>query len=237
MIRLFNQDARVFIEDCEDEYDCIFMDPPDNIGLKYHGVLDKKDDYYGWLEHLIMESMLKCKVLWISYYWKHDIEIKYLVRRILHNYHPSWTVKNFIWKFNFGQHCYTDCGSGYRNILRLARYDWNWNTDAIKVESVRQQVNDPRAAKGGKVPLDVWEFPRVTGNSTERRSWHPTQHPEALLTRLYKLSNCKTVLDLFVGSGTSIRVCKRLNIDLDCVELSDYYCEQLEKEHKILRSK
>ena len=229
MIRLFNQDALDFVRGCGN-YDCIFMDPPDNIGLDYPQG-DNRKDYYSFLELLIMDAMLKCKVLWLSYYWKHDLEIKNIVYRILKNYHPSWTDKCFIWKFNFGQHMYTDCGSGYRNILRLACYDWKWNTEAIKVKSFRMEHNDPRAA-GLKVPLDVWEFPRVVGNSKERRSWHPTQHPEALLERIYLLSNCKSVLDLFAGSGTSIRVCKRLGIDLDTVELSGTYCKELEKEHE-----
>lgn len=227
MIRLFNQDALEFIKDCG-KYDCIFMDPPDNIGLKYPQG-DKRADYYQFLELLIMESMLKCKVLWLSYYWKHDINIKSIVYRILKNYHPSWVAKTFIWKFNFGQHQYTDCGSGYRSILRLNAYDWSWNTDAIRIESYRQKVGDKRA-KDKCVPLDVWEFPRVV-NSSERRVWHPTQHPEALLKRMYLLSNCKTVLDLFCGSGTSIRVCKSLGIDLDAVELSFFYCKKLREEH------
>lgn len=229
LIRLFETDALEFIRS-SGQYDCIFMDPPDNIGLGYPQG-DQRGDYYSFLELLIMESLLKCKVFWLSYYWKHDLEIKTMVHRILRNYHPSWSNKTFIWKFNFGQHQYTDCGSGYRSILRLACYGTKWNTNAIKVRSYRQEVGDPRAA-GECVPLDVWEFPRVV-SSKERRAWHPTQHPEALLKRMYLLSDCKRVLDLFVGSGTSIRVCKSLGIDLDCVELSPYYCKKLREEHEI----
>lgn len=223
---IYNAEALEFVRGCG-KYDCIFMDPPDNIGLKYNGVIDKRDDYYDWLDHLIRESMLKAKVVWLSYYWKHDIEIKYRVCRILQAYHPSWQAKTFIWAFNFGQHQVMDCGSGYRPILRLSAYDKKWNTDAIKVESYRQKVGDPRASIGGAVPLDVWEFPRVTGNCKERRAWHPTQHPEALMERMYLLSDCKSVLDLFAGTGTSIRVCKKLGIEIDAVELSEYYYKKL----------
>lgn len=229
---IYNQDALEFVRSCK-AYDCIFMDPPDNIGLLYDGVIDERDDYYQFLELLTLESMLKAKVVWLSYYWKHDIAIKTFIGRILQNYHPSWQAKTFIWKFNFGQHQQTDCGSGYRPILRLSCYDKHWNTDAIRVESYRQQVGDARADPRGCVPLDVWEFPRITGNNTERRKWHPTQHPEALMERLFLLSDCKSVLDLFAGTGTSIRVCKKLGIACDAVELSKIYYERLLSENPV----
>lgn len=229
---IYNAEALEFVRDCK-AYDCIFMDPPDNIGLKYHDIVDKRDDYYEWLELVIMGAMLKAKVVWLSYYWKHDIEIKTMVGRILRAYHPSWQAKTFIWKFNFGQHLYTDCGSGYRSILRLSAYDKKWNTDAIKIESYRLKAGDSRAKPEGCVPLDVWEFPRITGNNKERRRWHPTQHPEALLERMYLLSDCKSVLDLFAGTGTSIRVCKRLGIEIDAVELSEYYYKRLCDENPV----
>jgi len=229
MIKLHCTKAEDFLRRDEGIWDCIFMDPPDNIGLVYQGYDDKRSDYYPWLESLILESLLRCEVLWVSYYWKHDLPIKNMVYRILRDYHPSWFVKSFIWKFNFGQHLYTDCGSGFRFLLRLSRYDTFWNTDAIRIESERMRLGDKRAVLGGCVPLDVWEFPRVVGNSVERRAWHPTQHPEALMERMYLLSNCKSVLDLFGGSGTSIRVCKKLGIDLDIVEISKHYCKKLKE--------
>jgi site-specific DNA-methyltransferase (adenine-specific) len=231
MIRLFNEAAEDFLKRDLGSYDTIFMDPPDNSGLEYDGYKDLRDDYYPWLEGLILESMKRCKVLWISYYWKHDITLKFLVHRILRDYHPSWLAKTFIWQFNFGQNMVTDCGSGYRPILRLARYDKAWSTESIRVESERQRLNDSRACETGCVPLDVWEFPRICGNFPERRKWHPTQHPEALMERIYKMSGTRKALDLFAGSGTSIRVAKRLGFDLDTVEISGQYCEKLRSEH------
>jgi len=93
-------------------------------------------------------------------------------------------------------------------------------------------MNDSRA-KGPKVPGDVWTFPRITGNHSERRSWIPTQHPEALLERIVLMSGGKRVLELFSGSGTMIRVCKRLGVDLDTVELNGDYVNLLRKEHSL----
>lgn len=100
------------------------------------------------------------------------------------------------------------------------------------------------------MPDDVWDFdadapdgckfcgwaasgvldaPRVTGNSGERRRWHPTQHPERLMERIL-LSSGGPVLDLFGGTGTTLRVAKRLGLDCDIVELDAGYCAAIAME-------
>jgi len=221
------------------------MDPPDNIGLDYGlGINDKKlaKDYYSWLESIILKSMLIGNVVWVSYYHKHDLKIKAMVDWLVHHIKPSWEARTFIWRFTFGQYRETDCGSGYRPILRLAKPGVKWNTDEIRVVSKRMELGDPRAA-GPRVPDDVWEFPRIVGNSLERRKWIPTQHPEALLERIVKMSVSENhgptyvgskkprVLELFSGSGTMIRVAKKLNVDLDTVELNDNYIRRIRAEH------
>jgi DNA modification methylase len=92
----------------------------------------------------------------------------------------------------------------------------------IKVPSTRQAIGDKRAAPGGKIPDDVWEwdaegvwheFPRVVGNAKERREWHPTQHPEGLMERIIRMSTnseSDRILDCFLGTGTTLRVAQRL---------------------------
>ena len=243
MIKLINAEAWDWMNNCEDQYDMIFMDPPDNIGLDYgEGINDKRRQYYSWLWGIIFEALSMSKVVWISYYHKHDLEIKKMVARLLKQYKPSWEARTFIWRFTFGQYRETDCGSGYRPILRLSSPGVNWNCNGIRVMSKRMEIGDKRAA-GLRVPDDVWEFPRIVGNSKERRSWCPTQHPEALLIRIVRISlgimpnvTSNKVLELFTGAGTMIRVVKRLNkinfdIDLDTVELSSEYCKKLRAEH------
>lgn len=237
MIKLINAEALEFLSNCQDKYDLIFFDPPDNIGLNYGGYIsDNRSDYYQWLELLILKSMFLSKVVWISYYHKHDLKIKSMVNWIINTIKPSWKARTFIWRFTFGQYRETDCGSGYRPILRLSSPGVKWNCP--RVISKRMLLGDKRAA-GLRVPDDVWEFPRVVGNSEERRAWCPTQHPEALIGRIVKMSigESPRVLELFTGSGTMIRVVKQLNnnrnidIDLDTVELSSEYCKKLRAEH------
>lgn len=228
---IINIDCLEYIRECsKGDFKIIFMDPPDNIGLGYNGYQDnlKPGEYYDRLELLVREALRVGDVIWLSYYWKHDLEIKYRVRRLLSAY---WQAKTFIWRFTFGQHCETDCGSGYRPILRIANQSVKFDADAIRVPSLRQtKYNDPRANPDGRVPDDVFEVPRVTGNAKERRSWHPTQHPEALIERILKLSGPGRVLDCFGGTGTVARVCKRLGWDCVTCEIDPTYCEKINAE-------
>ena len=80
---------------------------------------------------------------------------------------------------------------------------------------------------------DVFDFPRVTGNSAQRCDWHPTQLHEELVERCIKLSTTDgdTVLDPFGGTGTTLRVCERLERNCTLIELDEGYCARIKKAH------
>jgi DNA modification methylase len=221
-IRVFNQDANQFLDSAPKEhYDGIFLDPPDNLRLRYDGFIDHRDDYINWLAKLVRTCTGHSPVIWLSYYWKHDVQLKVALRDILEL--REW--KQIIWHFTFGQYRKNDLTNCYRPILRISKKGTKWDLDGIKIESERMKLGDKRAA-GPKVPGDVWEFPRVVGNAKERRKWHVTQHPEALMERIYRMTPGTKFLDLFGGSGTSGIVCERLGYNCDLVEISKSYCDQ-----------
>jgi DNA modification methylase len=87
---------------------------------------------------------------------------------------------------------------------------------------------------------DVFDFPRVTGNSAQRCDWHPTQLHEELVERCIKLSTTEgdTVVDPFGGTGTTLRVCERLKRPCTLIELDEGYCKQIAKANglKVCRS-
>lgn len=232
MKTLYNGDCLDLLETRE-PFDCVLADPPDNLGLSYSGFNDRNDHYYDWLLRRLRGMMEVAPIVWLSYYWKHDLEIKFLVRNLIKFEKPSWEAKSFIWRFTFGQHCETDSGSGFRFILRLRKSTIPWSPPE-RVPSIRLRTGDPRANPDGRVPDDVWEVPRVTGNSSERRSWHPTQHPEEIYRRMLDSSRTPKglplkVLDCFGGTGTLFRV----NPDGSTIcEISEHYCEQLTEEHQ-----
>jgi site-specific DNA-methyltransferase (adenine-specific) len=92
---------------------------------------------------------------------------------------------------------------------------WTFNDLAIRIESARQRAGDKRADDRGKVPENVWAFPRLVGNSKKRWRYidpktgkekrFPTQLPVELVDRIVAgHSNVtETVLDPFTGSGTT----------------------------------
>lgn len=217
-------------------YVCSFADPPDGLGLRHNGYNDRpRDGYMDWLTRVLESTIPHCGVTWLSHNAIWDLAVKHWAHRYGSD-RPDLEIKPFVWTFTFGQNRNSDCGPGHRPILRFRRKDVPLYPDQIKVPSWRELHGDKRAAKGGRVPLDAWtEFPRVVGNAKERRPWHPTQHPEALVERAIKLSTREgdDVLDLFSGTGTVIRVCKRINRNTTSVELNPAFCAEIAKEHRL----
>ena len=59
----------------------------------------------------------------------------------------------------------------------------------------------------------------------EKDRWHPTQKPVALIRAILRDYECQTVLDPFLGSGTTLIACKELNRRCIGIEISEKYCE------------
>lgn len=225
------------------KFDVSFMDPPDALNLKLNGYRDRpKKGYMDWLGNILDHVIPMCGITWVSYNSIWDLDMSAWAKECL-ELNPQLTCKKIQWVFTFGQNRKTDCGPGHRPILRFRWKDAQLYPDQIKVASWRQLNGDKRAAPGGRVPLDVWDFPRVVGNSKERRAWHPTQHPEGLVERAIRLSTPDTtstavprVLDLFAGTGTCMRVCKRIQRDCISVELNPAYVKELVAEHGLRKT-
>jgi hypothetical protein len=212
----------------------IFIDPPDGIGLKYEGVSDKYDNYIDWLADVLTKCIAKAPTVWISYNALHDLAVKHWAYEY-YLLHPDVEIRPFVQHFTFGQNRNSDCGNGHRPLLRIRQPGTPLYPEQIKVPSWRQLNGDKRAAKGGRVPLDAWDFPRVTGNSRQRRAHHPTQLHEGLVERALLLTTREGdhVIDCFGGTGTTLRVCKRIGRRCTLVELSSFYCQKIAEEHNL----
>jgi len=88
---------------------------------------------------------------------------------------------------------------------------WIFNYEELK------KINSEKQKDGSEKQMrDVWLFPLVQGKERLRgkdgRALHPTQKPEEMLKRIILASSNKndTVLDPFLGSGTTVVVAKRL---------------------------
>ena len=151
---------------------------------------------------------------------------------------PGLEAKPCVQTFTFGQHCHHDLGNNHRPLLRLRWFHAPLRPDAIRVPSWRQENGDKRADPRGRVPGDVFDFTRVTGNSKQRRPWHPTQLNEGLVERCIKFTTPQgeSVLDPFAGTGTTLRVCRPLGNPCTLIEIDKGYCAEIVKEHGMKRS-
>jgi len=140
--------------DCLDVHgwwDTIFLDPPDNIGLKYDGFEDRFDDYEAWLESVISHASSCARCVWVSFNSRWVVEMSHVVRRLGLNY------KMCVQTFTFGQHNNNDLGNNHRPLWRLWKDDLLLFPDAIRVKSWRQENGDKRASPLGRVPGDVFD--------------------------------------------------------------------------------
>lgn len=66
---------------------------------------------------------------------------------------------------------------------------------------------------------DVWEI------TQEMKNDHPAPFPIALVDRIIASTNCKIVLDPFIGSGTTALSALNYNVDYVGFDISEDYCQ------------
>jgi len=209
------------------QIDLIIADPPDNIGLKYDGFKDNqppdvyKQNIQDWLD---MMAGLTNGPIFFTFNAKWTELIEYALGNSC-----IPIIQRLQWYYTFGQ---DQTNRGRYGLCYRPMYWLNSDyvrPEEIKVPSARQtKYNDKRALPGGKMPPNVWEFPRVCGTFKEKRKWSPTQLPEALVERIVK-GHCRPggrVLDPFLGSGTTAIVCQRLGVNCVGVEISENVIQQ-----------
>lgn len=208
--------------------DLLFMDPPYNFGISYEagdkGAGDRLPPAHflallrRWLRQAA-ETVRPGGAVWVLLpdEWAADATV------CLYHTH-GFPRRGWIkWHETFGAQTRTKFARTSRHLLYHVRPDGpvTFEADAVKVPSARQtKYRDRRAAAGGKVPGDVWQFARVCGTFAERAEGFPTQLPEALLERVVKACSRpgELVREFFAGSGSLARVCLRLGRRYDGYE-------------------
>lgn len=173
-----------------------------------------------------------------------------------------------IWHFNFGLHAQRRLSGRYETLLWWTKSDeYTFNLDDVRVPqlypgkrhgaSKGTLAGKPSGNPKGKNPSDfwsfsphdafvvnpIWELPNVKSNHPEK-TFHPCQFPAELVTRcvLALTDPGDTVLDPFVGSGTSaLAACvagrNAIGIDRDprYVALARHRLSLLEQDRLVLR--
>jgi len=228
-IKFFEQDAR--------RWDTLFSDCPDNIGLNYGTYDDNlpESEYIDLLRKWLFLFTERSRCVWFSYNAKWWAHVGRIVTELEEYFGKNIETKPCVQVYTFGQHNQHDLGSNHRPLLRIRWNDAPLYPDAIRIPSWRQEHGDKRADPRGRVPSDVFDVPRVTGNSKQRRAYHPTQLNEVLVERCIKLTTApgEHVVDPFGGTGTTLRVCRRINRPCTLVEIDRFYCKEIASEHKL----
>lgn len=221
----------------DDPIKCIFADIPDNIGLKYDTYSDDipEAEYIAKVERWLRLFIEKAPTVWLSFNARYTIEFGSLCDSVRRD--TGVRIKPCVQVFTFGQHSHTDLGNNHRPLWRFQREGANLYPDDIRVESERQRMGDKRADPRGRVPGDVFDFSRVVGNAKQRRAWHPTQLHEGLVERAIRFTTApgEWVIDPFGGTGTTLRVCRRINRPCTLIELDPKYCKEIAEEHGMER--
>jgi site-specific DNA-methyltransferase (adenine-specific) len=220
----------------EKSVDLIFADPPYNIGLKYDNHKDNMpyEEYLNWTEKWITACLRVLKdtgSIYIAIGDEYAAEVVSILKK------KGLSMRNWIiWHYTFGQNQRKKFSRAHTHIIYFTKDQTNFtfNSDDIRVKSVRQKIGDKRANPKGKIPDDVWKISRVAGTFKERVKNFPCQMPLALLERVIKASSNAgdIVLDPFIGSGTTAVASKKLGRKYIGIDISPNYVKNVENRLK-----
>jgi site-specific DNA-methyltransferase (adenine-specific) len=188
---------------------CIFVsDPPFNIGYHYNQYKDKmkEDDYYNWLFE-IFGTNKQVIIHYPEYLYKYSFKIGLTPEKVV-----SWVYNS-------------NTGKQHRDIAFFGV-----KPDFRKVGQDYKNPKDKRIAKrileGKKAKLyDWWEINQVKNVSLEKTE-HPCQMPLKVMENIIGiLPDEYTIIDPFLGSGTTALACQKYGRKFIGIELDFKYFE------------
>lgn len=215
MNEIMHGDCLELMKDLPDNsVNCVWIDPPYNIGYKYSKYKDKRNDYFEWMEKVLTECFRLLKRdgnIFMKMWSKYVFEFGDIFRKIgfVHK-------NNIIWKRKSCANYSDKFLGGYEIIFFFSKSEDNyWNSDAILRKTEFLKRWDGSKEYKGRFN-DLWDDvkPVTAGNlihpegiyvKGSGKKEHPAQHPEELVKRCI-LCGCPEdglILDCFAGSGTT----------------------------------
>jgi len=226
-IEIRTGDALEMLKGVESEsIDLIIADPPYNLGKDYgnnheiRGFEEYLDFSKAWLKesHRVLANRGTIYVFmgfrFISYLYD-------ILDRDLGMFFNSWIT----WHYTQGMGRTKGFSPRHDDILMFTKTkEFCFNLDSVRIP---QKYYRQRNNMAGANPGDVWTFSHVHYSNPERED-HPTQKPEALISRMVLASSNEgdLVLDPFCGCGTTARVCQALNRHCLGIELNPEFVVQ-----------
>jgi len=203
--------------------DLIIADPPYNLGKDYGNNHDNQqfDEYMDFSRHWLQEAVRILKPTGTIYVFMGFRFISYLyntMEREMKLLFNSWIV----WHYTQGTGKTKGFSPRHDDILMFTKSEqFTFNLDEVRIP---QKYYRSRNNMRGANPGDVWEFSHVHYCHENRQS-HPTQKPEGLIERMVLASSRVEdwILDPFMGSGTTARVCQQLGRNSIGIEINPEY--------------
>jgi site-specific DNA-methyltransferase (adenine-specific) len=222
--------------------DLIFADPPYNIKKAEWDTFESQQQYVEWSLQWIEEASRILKptgTLYICGFSEILADLKLPASRFFRG--CRWVVWHYKNKANLG----ADWGRSHESILHFRKSrEFTFNVDDARIpygDHTLKYPDHPQAessqyGKGkkdhlwrphprGAKPKDVLEIP-TTCNGMHEKTPHPTQKPEELLRKIVLASSNAgdTIIDPFLGSGTTAVVAEQLKRRWKGCDISIEYC-------------
>lgn len=233
--KIYNEDCLTTLARLPNEcLDMIFADPPFNIGKKYNGYKDQKDNYFEWQEKWIKECFRVLKPTGTFYLMTIDRNLPYT----LYSMSKYGLFINLIkWKNVSAAHSKRQFWASTQPIVMFGKTEkYIFNTYAETRETFKLWSKERQSRMKGQL-LDYWDdIPLVYAGSIvhkeailkpgTKKKAHLAQMPEHLPGRTMKFSTNEgdLIYDPFMGSGTTAIAAIKLNRNYLGSEISlEYY--------------
>lgn len=209
--------------------DLLIADPPYNLGKDYGNNSDSRafDDYLYFSEEWVEEAVRTLKPHGSIFVFMGVRFISYLYQ-ILEQKNKLEFNSWIVWHYTQGMGKTKGFSPRHDDILFFSKSkDFRFNLDPVRVP---QKFYRSRNNMRGANPGDVWEFSHVHYCNSNRQK-HPTQKPEGLLERMILCASREAdlVVDPFMGSGTTLRVCQQLNRKCIGADINEEYVEMVKE--------
>jgi len=226
------KDCLKYLETIPDNsIDLIITDPPYFIGFDggegWDSQWKTERDYLKWCNHWTNHLVRVLKPNRMMIVWgtlKTDTFLKY--KLMLSLFDELRSQNEIVWSYNWG-------GRTKNNFARKHEYAWCYskgdkflfNDNEIRVErKVKKNLRTGKDHTQGTIPTCIWEKNNHT-TSKDHCGWHPTTKNLEILSRMIKAYSNEndTILDIFMGSGSTAIACKLTNRNYIGCETNNNY--------------
>ena len=215
----------------DESVDLVLTDPPYFIGFDdgkgWDSQWKDEDEYLAWCDKWTAECIRVLKPNRMFVDWgtlKTDTFIKY--KLMLSSKSELVSQNEIIWSYNWG-------GRSKSNFARKHEYAWCYskgedflfNDKEVRVErKLKKNIRTGKPYEQGAIPTCIWEKNNHT-TSKDYIGWHPTVKNLQILERIIRAytNPGDTVLDCFMGSGSTAIAAMRCNREYTGTELNEEY--------------